>query len=219
MEKVKIGELSFAYEGTEKLILNHIDLEIRQGEFVCILGQSGCGKSTLLRLLAGLEKPEVSEIHWVRANSGNVFVTIAKQKGYFDEVGLNIIEDPVDSQADALTALGNGKVDVTSNQGTNNPLSYISQGQDFTIVGGYMLKGMYIVAKKGNGWNGVTDLVGKKFAGPASQLQFGWGEKKTPAYSIEEYVTNAKKRLRKGMMRSRLISLHLIRMDTESQNE
>ena len=115
------------------------------------------------------EKPEVSEIHWARANSGNVFVTIAKQNGYFDEVGLNIIEDPVDSTADALTALGNGKVDVTSNQGTNNPLSYISQGQDFTIVGGYMLKGMYIVAKKGTGWNGVTDLVGKKFAGPASQ--------------------------------------------------
>ena len=111
----------------------------------------------------------MSEIHWARANSGNVFVTIAKQKGYFDEVGLNIIEDPVDSTADALTALGNGKVDVTSNQGTNNPLSYISQGQDFTIVGGYMLKGMYIVAKKGTGWNGVTDLVGKKFAGPASQ--------------------------------------------------
>lgn len=115
------------------------------------------------------EKLEMSEIHWARANSGNVFVTIAKQKGYFDEVGLNIIEDPVDSTADALTALGNGKVDVTSNQGTNNPLSYISQGQDFTIVGGYMLKGMYIVAKKGTGWNGVTDLVGKKFAGPASQ--------------------------------------------------
>ena len=115
------------------------------------------------------EKPEVSEIHWARANSGNVFVTIAKQKGYFDEVGLNIIEDPVDSTADALTALGNGKVDATSNQGTNNPLSYISQGQDFTIVGGYMLKGMYIVAKKGTEWNGVTDLVGKKFAGPASQ--------------------------------------------------
>lgn len=62
MEKIKIEELSFAYEGTEKLILNHIDLEIRQGEFVCILGQSGCGKSTLLRLLAGLEKPTTGKI-------------------------------------------------------------------------------------------------------------------------------------------------------------
>ena len=62
MEKVKIEELSFAYEGTEKLILNNIDLEIRQGEFVCILGQSGCGKSTLLRLLAGLEKPTTGKI-------------------------------------------------------------------------------------------------------------------------------------------------------------
>ena len=146
---------------------------------VMVVGLTACGGSkstetkkaedTSAKTEETAEKPETSEIHWARANSGNVFVTIAKEKGYFDEAGLNVIEDPVDSTADALTALGNGKVDVTSNNGTNNPLSYISQGQDFTIVGGYMLKGMYIVAKKGTGWNGVEDLVGKKFAGPASQ--------------------------------------------------
>ena len=32
-----------------------VDLDIRQGEFVCLLGASGCGKSTLLNLIAGLE--------------------------------------------------------------------------------------------------------------------------------------------------------------------
>lgn len=115
------------------------------------------------------KETELKTIHWARANSGNVFVTIAKEKGYLKDAGIEVIEDPVDSTADALTALGNGKVDVTSNNGTNNPLSYISSGQDFTIVGGYMLKGMYIVAKTGTEWNGVSDLVGKKFAGPASQ--------------------------------------------------
>ena len=39
-----------------------INLEIKQGEFVCLLGQSGCGKSTLLKLLAGLQKPSEGEI-------------------------------------------------------------------------------------------------------------------------------------------------------------
>jgi NitT/TauT family transport system ATP-binding protein len=34
-----------------------LDLTIRTGEFVCLLGSSGCGKSTLLSLLAGLESP------------------------------------------------------------------------------------------------------------------------------------------------------------------
>src|ERR1700687_5855334 len=37
--------------------LQNIDLEIEQGEFVCIVGPSGCGKSTLLHLLAGLDPP------------------------------------------------------------------------------------------------------------------------------------------------------------------
>jgi nitrate/nitrite transport system ATP-binding protein len=38
-------------------ILNGIDLTIRQGEFVTLIGHSGCGKSTLLNLVAGLLQP------------------------------------------------------------------------------------------------------------------------------------------------------------------
>jgi len=37
--------------------LDRIDLEVRTGELVCIVGTSGCGKSTLLQLIAGLEPP------------------------------------------------------------------------------------------------------------------------------------------------------------------
>jgi NitT/TauT family transport system ATP-binding protein len=44
-------------DGTRKTILNGIDLEIRPGEFVSVVGQTGCGKSTLLRLILGSEMP------------------------------------------------------------------------------------------------------------------------------------------------------------------
>lgn len=44
--------------------LNGIDLTIRSGEFLCLLGASGCGKSTLLNLLAGFEKPSAGTLHY-----------------------------------------------------------------------------------------------------------------------------------------------------------
>ncbi len=63
MKNVKIENLSFAYpDEPEKLVLDHIDLNVEPGDFVCLLGQSGCGKSTFLRLIAGLERPTAGTI-------------------------------------------------------------------------------------------------------------------------------------------------------------
>jgi NitT/TauT family transport system ATP-binding protein len=42
--------------------IDGIDLEVRRGEFVCLVGASGCGKSTLLALLAGLDRPSAGLI-------------------------------------------------------------------------------------------------------------------------------------------------------------
>ncbi|MDR0875691.1 MAG: ABC transporter ATP-binding protein [Clostridiales Family XIII bacterium] len=56
---IKAVDLRKVYRiGKEKVAaLAGIDLQIEQGEVVCIVGQSGSGKSTLLNMLAGLEKP------------------------------------------------------------------------------------------------------------------------------------------------------------------
>ena len=39
-----------------------LDLEVRSGEFLCLLGPSGCGKTTTLRLIGGFERPDEGEI-------------------------------------------------------------------------------------------------------------------------------------------------------------
>jgi len=49
--------------GRETHALEHIDLAIREGEFLAIVGPSGCGKSTLLRLVAGLHLPTSGAVH------------------------------------------------------------------------------------------------------------------------------------------------------------
>ena len=41
--------------GDSVLALDHVNLSVRDGEFVCLVGPSGCGKTTLMRLLAGLD--------------------------------------------------------------------------------------------------------------------------------------------------------------------
>ena len=43
--------------GGHYLALKGIDLEIRKGEFISLIGHSGCGKSTLLNMIAGLDLP------------------------------------------------------------------------------------------------------------------------------------------------------------------
>ncbi|MGD9666667.1 MAG: ABC transporter ATP-binding protein [Synergistaceae bacterium] len=46
----------------KQVVLNKLNFDIHDGEFVCILGPSGCGKSTLLRVIAGLEDLESGSI-------------------------------------------------------------------------------------------------------------------------------------------------------------
>ena len=54
---LKTSGLSKTFKNAAEPALSDINLEIAEGEFICIVGPSGCGKSTLLNLIAGLEKP------------------------------------------------------------------------------------------------------------------------------------------------------------------
>ncbi len=53
---------SFTISGTARKVLDGINLTVRPGEFVSIVGASGCGKSTLLRLIVGLDDEYTGEI-------------------------------------------------------------------------------------------------------------------------------------------------------------
>lgn len=59
---IEVNHLSFRYDEDTPWILNDLNLHIRPGEYVGIVGRSGCGKSTLLRLLLGFESPQLGTI-------------------------------------------------------------------------------------------------------------------------------------------------------------
>ena len=44
------------------LVIDELDLYIRENEFVTLLGPSGCGKTTLLRIIGGFEKPDIGQV-------------------------------------------------------------------------------------------------------------------------------------------------------------
>ncbi|MDH6709075.1 ABC-type multidrug transport system fused ATPase/permease subunit [Kitasatospora sp. MAA19] len=59
---VRFEQVGFTYPGTTHAVLDGLDLEIRSGELLAIVGLNGAGKSTLIKLLAGLYDPTSGRI-------------------------------------------------------------------------------------------------------------------------------------------------------------
>lgn len=62
LEVQGIGQTYYNQADKSFQVLNDINLRIREGEFVTIVGPTGCGKSTLLRMILGSEKPSAGKV-------------------------------------------------------------------------------------------------------------------------------------------------------------
>ncbi|WCE30494.1 peptidase domain-containing ABC transporter [Vibrio sp. SCSIO 43137] len=59
---IKVENLSFRYTDSGEWILKDVNIEIKAGESVVIIGSSGCGKSTLMKIILGLLKPTSGKV-------------------------------------------------------------------------------------------------------------------------------------------------------------
>ncbi|MBE7070726.1 MAG: NHLP bacteriocin export ABC transporter permease/ATPase subunit [Ruminococcaceae bacterium] len=61
---INMNHVSFRYTDNTPYVLEDLNLSIKQGEYIAIVGRTGCGKSTLVRLLLGFEKPEKGAVYY-----------------------------------------------------------------------------------------------------------------------------------------------------------
>lgn len=80
--KISIQDMTkvFYKKNSSVTALDHISLNISEGEFVCLVGPSGCGKTTLLRILAGLETTSVGEFKIVESEENRPLQSMVFQE-------------------------------------------------------------------------------------------------------------------------------------------
>jgi len=80
MGNLEVRDLNQSFprdDGSTLTVLDHVSFDVKDKEFVCILGSSGCGKTTLLRLIAGLDT----------ARSGSIILEGEEISGTSPKVG------------------------------------------------------------------------------------------------------------------------------------
>ncbi len=68
--RIVVEDLCFTYRGGAKPVLDGVNLEIRHGEVVALVGENGCGKTTLAKILCALYEPTKGTIHWDGVDAG-----------------------------------------------------------------------------------------------------------------------------------------------------
>jgi len=120
---IRFDHLSFAYPGTDTLVLDDVSLHLPAGRVVAVVGENGAGKSTLVKLLCKMYEPTSGEIlvdtmplHRISGTAWRAKVSGAFQDFFRFEfaartsVGLGNLPDVEDDTA-VLTALGKAGAD------------------------------------------------------------------------------------------------------------
>ena len=77
---ISLKHVSFRYTDDMPYVLEDLNIDIKSGEYVAIVGMTGCGKSTILRLLLGFEKPDYGEVYYDGKKLGTLDVTSLRRK-------------------------------------------------------------------------------------------------------------------------------------------
>lgn len=93
--QVTLQRITFQYEGSKELALNQINLKLRKGESIALIGKSGAGKTTLVDLILGLFQPNSGDI---RVDSRSIYTNLRAWQnliGYIPQ-SIFLIDDTIE---------------------------------------------------------------------------------------------------------------------------
>ena len=85
---IEFRDVTFTYPETDRPVLEHLNLTIRPGQKIALVGANGAGKTTLVKLLTGLYRPDSGEILL-----GGRSIESYSQEEYFDLIG-TVFQEP-----------------------------------------------------------------------------------------------------------------------------
>ena len=129
---------------------------------------TGCGGTTTPAASDAKDKAAAKKLEHVNMAynpaTGNILGFIAIDSGIAAEEGLELELIPFTNSTDALNALQAGKVDMGVSFGTIAPLTFVTQGADFTIFGGFVSGGMPVYGRPDITYTGLETFKGKTVA-------------------------------------------------------
>jgi NitT/TauT family transport system ATP-binding protein len=133
-----IRGVSKTFPGEDRSVhaLDRVDLKVRRGEFISLVGKSGCGKTTLLRIIDGLDEADSGEIYL----DGKRLAGVSRDMAYvFQDINLLPWRSVLDNVALGLEARGVAKterraraMEVLEMVG----LGSVAQAAPYTLSGG-----------------------------------------------------------------------------------
>lgn len=149
---VRFEDISFTYPGGKSPVLSSIDLEIRPGETIALVGENGAGKTTLTKLLLGLYEPTGGRITVDGTDLAEIDVA-----SWREQVGA-VFQDYMDYAFTARENVGFGRIDRVDDTKAIRSAA-VRSGAD-EVIGGLPL--------------GYETLLGREFEGGQDLSRGQW---------------------------------------------
>lgn len=142
-DAIRADGVTFRYPGQDRDAVHAVDLTLRAGEVVAIVGENGSGKTTLSKLVAGLYEPDDGTIRWdgtdvrewsatsLRSRISVIFQDYVRYAlTALDNVAIGRVSEPPDEERawDAVRAAGAGRAIESLPGGFSTPLSRMFAG-------------------------------------------------------------------------------------------